>query len=88
MKKIKAVNERVCQNCIHHWACAAWNVGSIANMDGRNCANFEKENIKCGSSNADRIRAMSDEELAHQITAWSEVNEYDAILYSLLERTI
>lgn len=27
-----------CADCIHEWACNAWNVGNIHNMDARNCA--------------------------------------------------
>ena len=41
-KKAKSVSNQQCGDCVHHWACATWNVGSIASMDGTNCANFER----------------------------------------------
>ena len=45
-KKAKSVSNQQCGDCVHHWACATWNVGSIASMDGTNCANFERFDVK------------------------------------------
>lgn len=43
MAKKKAENPkpRTCAECIHEWACQAWNVGNIHNMDATNCAVYE-----------------------------------------------
>ena len=30
-----------CADCIHEYACQAWNVGHIHDMDARNCVNRE-----------------------------------------------
>lgn len=36
-------NEKIktCEHCIHEYACQAWNVGSIHNMNATNCVNYE-----------------------------------------------
>jgi len=53
-KKNNSVNKYTCSDCVHRWACAAWNIGSIANMNVTNCANFEKfsvntvQVVRCG----------------------------------------
>ena len=41
--KSKKKNEkyRKCADCIHEWACQAWNVGTIHEMDAGICANYE-----------------------------------------------
>ena len=41
--KSKKRNEkyRTCADCIHEWACQAWNVGTIHEMDAGICANYE-----------------------------------------------
>lgn len=58
-KKIKPIPKQTCGDCIHRFACAAWNVGSITNADATNCTNYEpfdatairvvrcKECVKC-----------------------------------------
>ena len=33
--------KRTCADCIHEWACQAWNVGHIHEMDATNCAVYE-----------------------------------------------
>lgn len=38
-KETKAV--RKCEQCIHEYACQAWNVGSIHTMNATNCTNYE-----------------------------------------------
>lgn len=38
-KETKAV--RKCEQCIHEYACQAWNVGSIHDMNATNCTNYE-----------------------------------------------
>lgn len=30
--------EVTCADCIHEWACQAWNVGHIHDMDASNCS--------------------------------------------------
>jgi len=45
VKYTKDKPKQTCSDCVHYWACAAWNVGSIANMDGTNCVNFERYNL-------------------------------------------
>lgn len=32
---------RKCADCIHEWACQAWNVGTIHEMDATICTNYE-----------------------------------------------
>lgn len=41
--KSKKKNEkyRKCADCIHEWACQAWNVGTIHETDATNCAIYE-----------------------------------------------
>lgn len=52
--KNKHGSKKTCSDCVHQWACAAWNVGSITSMDATNCANFEKfsvntvQAVRCG----------------------------------------
>ncbi len=33
--------KRICGECIHEYACSAWNRGNMHNTDARNCANYE-----------------------------------------------
>lgn len=40
-KSIKRKVIKQCADCIHEWACQAWNVGNIHNMDATNCAVYE-----------------------------------------------
>lgn len=44
-KKNKQESKQQCGDCKHYYACAAWNIGSITNMDGTNCANFERYDV-------------------------------------------
>ena len=39
--KKKEDKYRTCADCIHEWACQAWNVGTIHEMDAGICANYE-----------------------------------------------
>ena len=32
---------RTCGECIHEYACAMWNVGSLHNTNAMGCANYE-----------------------------------------------
>ena len=41
MKKKKPAAAKSCADCIHEYACQAWNVGTIHNMDATNCVNHE-----------------------------------------------
>ena len=33
---------RTCKECIHEYACQAWNVGHISDMDASHCLDQEK----------------------------------------------
>ena len=41
--KSKKKNEkyRKCADCIHEWACQAWNVGTIHDMDATHCVMYQ-----------------------------------------------
>lgn len=41
VKKRASKPEKICADCIHEYACAMWNIGSIHNMDATNCTNHE-----------------------------------------------
>ena len=83
MVKKKKQQTKTCADCIHEYACRGWTDGRyISDAAASQCPNHEtvKESSAylCGvlderkrkKTNADRIRAMSDEELA----AWA-INE-------------
>ena len=38
----KKSEKKTCGDCIHEYACAMWNVGSLHNTDASNCVNHEK----------------------------------------------
>ena len=78
MAKKQNKSTKTCADCIHENACRAWVDGRyIADESANRCPNYEtvKESSAylCGvldernrkKNNADRIRAMSDEELAN-----------------------
>ena len=56
---------RICFECTHYEACQAWNVGTLVETDATHCVNYR---ASVGKTNADRIRAMTDEELAEKIS--------------------
>lgn len=33
--------KQICGDCLHYNACAAWNIGSLANTEAGGCVNFE-----------------------------------------------
>ena len=33
--------KKTCGECIHEYACAMWNVGSLQNTDATHCTNYE-----------------------------------------------
>ena len=74
---------KTCADCIHESACRVWTDGKpISDASANRCPNHEtvKESgaYLCGvlderkrnKTNADRIRAMSDEELAWELMTW------------------
>ena len=67
-KKSKPTPKHTCGDCVHRWACAAQRGGggivSMMETDAKNCVNFRYEIVH---TNADRIRSMSDEELAKEM---------------------
>ena len=32
--------KKICGDCLHYGACAAWNIGSLANTEAGNCVNY------------------------------------------------
>ena len=76
MDKKQKQQTKTCADCIHEFACSMWNMGTLHWSDATNCTNYEtvlySSAYLCGvldernrkQTNADRIRAMSDEELA------------------------
>lgn len=40
-KKNQIKPHRTCADCIHEWACKAWNGGNIHNMDANSCQMYE-----------------------------------------------
>ena len=82
MAKKQKQPTKTCADCIHESACRAWTDGrQISNAAASQCPNHEtvKESgaYLCGvlderkrkQTNADRIRTMSDEELADLLTS-------------------
>ena len=76
---------KTCSDCIHEFACRGWTGGRYISDDSASrCPNREtvKESSAylCGvlderkrkKTNADRIRAMSDEELAEFLGDWAQ----------------
>ncbi len=41
MDKKKSKRARCCGDCIHEYACQAWNIGTIHFADASGCANYE-----------------------------------------------
>ena len=33
--------KQICSDCLHYYACAAWNIGSLANTEAGSCANYK-----------------------------------------------
>ena len=76
MAKKERNPDRTCADCIHEYQCQMWNMGTIHNMDATTCNGYEtvKDSAAylCGvlderkrkRSNGDRIRSMTDEDLA------------------------
>jgi hypothetical protein len=92
MAKKQKQPAKTCADCIHESACRVWTDGRyISDAAATQCPNHEtvKESgaYLCGvlderkrkQTNADRIRAMSDEELAH-FMAERSVNESTLLL--------
>lgn len=32
--------KQICGDCLHYYACAAWNIGSLANTEAGSCVNY------------------------------------------------
>lgn len=41
MRSKKQTSQKKCADCIHEYACQAWNVGHIHDMDATHCVNYE-----------------------------------------------
>lgn len=84
MEKKSKAPEKVCADCIHEFACQMWNIGNIHEMDASGCRNYETvkdspsyligvmDGMAKKKTNADRIRSMSDEELADMFAKFAE----------------
>ena len=50
LKVEKKKPNRVCGDCVHVYACSAWNCGNMYNADASNCVNFSRtsDNAKVG----------------------------------------
>ena len=83
MDKKKKQQTKTCADCIHEYACRIWTDGRfISDASASVCPNHEtvKESAAylCGvlderkrkKTNADRIRSMTDEELAELLNQW------------------
>ena len=90
MEKKKKQQIKTCSDCIHEYACRIWTAGRFISADSASvCQNHEtvKESAAylCGvlderkreKTNADRIRAMSDEEMADML--WKTGRNYRAV---------
>ena len=90
MEKKQKQQTKTCSDCIHENACRIWTDGRFISDESANaCNNHEtvKESAAylCGvlderkreKTNADRIRAMSDEELADML--WKTGRNYRAV---------
>jgi len=42
MREKKTKPSRTCGECIHEFACAMWNVGTLRNTDATHCTNYER----------------------------------------------
>ena len=85
MAKKQKQPTKTCTDCIHESACRVWTDGRvISDASASQCPSHEtvKESgaYLCGvlderkrkQTNADRIRAMSDEELAERLDEWQD----------------
>lgn len=41
-KEKDGTRNRICGDCVHYYACSAWNVGSLLHTDAATCANYER----------------------------------------------
>lgn len=53
---------QTCGDCIHEYACAMWNVGSLHNADATHCTNYEtvKQSAAYFCGRLDRERKLLD----------------------------
>ena len=74
-KKKEAV--RKCQECIHEYACQAWNVGNIHNMNAINCTNYET--IKDSNAYFLGVRSSEDDAYSRGCMAGIELGKREAL---------
>lgn len=78
MAKAKKTDCRKCAECIHEYACAMWNVGSINQMDATHCTGYETvedsaayfcgwikgvDNVRCGNCKHSLNKSITDKRL-------------------------
>ena len=74
---------RKCQECIHEYACQAWNVGNIHNMNAINCTNYET--IKDSNAYFLGVRSSEDDAYSRGCMAGIELGKREA-LYAVTSR--
>lgn len=62
--------KKICGDCLHYNACAAWNIGGLANTDAGNCINYAKGDDRITKKAAiDAIVRLPDDFTLKQIHA-------------------
>ena len=69
--------DRTCEQCIHEISCQAWNTGSIHNMDGTNCVNYET--TKESNAYFLGVRSCEDDAYSRGCLAGIEAGKNDAL---------
>lgn len=76
MKK-KQKSYRICKDCIHEYACHAWNVGSINNMNADHCTNYET--VKDSNAYFLGVRSVEDDAYSRGCLAGIELGKSEAL---------
>ena len=76
MAKKKEVTN-TCEQCIHEYACQSWNVGSIQNMNAKNCVNYET--VKDSNAYFLGVRSAEDDAYSRGCLAGIELGKKDAL---------
>ena len=74
-KKKEAI--RTCEQCIHEYACQAWNIGSIHNMNATNCINYET--VKDSNAYFLGVRSVEDDAYCMGCMAGMELGKKNAL---------
>lgn len=68
---------RTCEQCIHETACQSWNIGSIHNMNAKNCINYET--IKDSNAYFLGVRSVEDDAYSRGCLAGIELGKREAL---------